>query len=141
MKISLHTNHTSNQIMLVPSGFREDWSAICSLKFAVDKGPPNILSYITLDMKLILALRSQKALCMTCGPIEHVIVRRPGSPFLVMNGGSTRYSWFSRHWGLSNSVETILTDSREVSGSPKSFPSQEQVERQQSKLSAFRSFY
>ena len=73
-----------------PSGFHEDGSTICSKKCAMDKGPPSILSYITLDMTLMLAPRSQKALWKTCGPIENVIVGRPGSSFLAMNGGSTK---------------------------------------------------
>jgi hypothetical protein len=29
--------------LATPSGFRDDWSAISSLKFVVDKGPPKIL--------------------------------------------------------------------------------------------------
>ena len=48
-----------------PSGCREVWFAISSLNFVVDKGPPKILSYITLDMTLMLAPRSQKALWKT----------------------------------------------------------------------------
>jgi hypothetical protein len=35
---------------------------------------------------------------------------------LAMNGRSARYLSFSRHRGLPNLVETILIDSREVSG-------------------------
>ena len=73
-----------------PSRFRVDWSAIYNRKHAVDKGPPSILSYITLDMMLMLAPRSQKALSKTFGPIEHVIVGQLGSSFLAMNGGSRR---------------------------------------------------
>ena len=73
-----------------PSRCHEVWSAICNLRFAVDKGPPKILLYITLDITLMLAPRSQKALWKTCGLIVHVIVWHPGSSFLVTNGGSTK---------------------------------------------------
>jgi hypothetical protein len=104
--------------LATPSSFHDDWSAICSLKFAVDKGPPKILSYITLD----LAPRSQKALWKTCGPTKHVIVRHPGSSFLVTRGGSTRFSWLFRRWGLPNLIEIIFIDSREVLGFPEVFP-------------------
>jgi hypothetical protein len=44
---------------------------------------------------------------------------RPGSSFLGTNGDFVRWSWLSRHRGLSNLVETILTDLREVLGCPK----------------------
>jgi hypothetical protein len=52
--------------LATPSGFHRDWSAIYSWKCAADKGPPSILSYVTMDMMLILAPRSQKALWKTC---------------------------------------------------------------------------
>ena len=76
--------------MANPSGFHKVWSAIYSQKCVVDKGPPSILSNTTLDMMLMLAPRSQMALCKTCGPIEHVIVGWLGSSFLAMNGWSKR---------------------------------------------------
>jgi hypothetical protein len=73
--IRMYVSQIFTKISLAnPSGFHKDWFAICSWKCAVDKGPPNILSYTTLDMTLMLAPRSQKALWKTCGPIEHVIV-------------------------------------------------------------------
>ena len=80
----------TKMFMANPSGFHNVWSAIYSGKCVVDKGPPSVLSYVTLDMMLMLAPRSQKALWKTCGPIEHVIVGWPGTSFLAMNGGSTR---------------------------------------------------
>jgi hypothetical protein len=73
-----------------PSGRLVDWSAICSRKFVGDRGPPCILSYVTLDMMLMLAPRSHKALSNLCGPIEQLIVGQLGSSFLAMNGGSNR---------------------------------------------------
>jgi hypothetical protein len=81
--------------LATPTSFCEDWSAIYNLKFVVDNGPPKILSYITLDMTIILAPRSQKALSKTCGLTEHVIVGRLGSSFLMIKSGSTKYPCFS----------------------------------------------